>query len=273
MSNPGFDQEGWPLSGYPPSPCVDYFGRFRSHGRFRWEQISNRYCIHLIESGRGYFEIETGRFAAGEGDAFLFYPGMHVRYYDIETMPWRYSWAGLSGSNIDTLMEDLGFQRENPLLCGVVTPSLKNYCRELGFQLKNGHHTPFLAQAAFWQIMHFLGIETKIKRSGREADLRQLTRRLLDNSFGDVPTVEWLAERFRLSRSQLFRIFKTHYGISPKAFIDQIRFERAQDLLKNSRMSIKEIATACGFSSGDYFTTAFRERYGQSPMSWRRKNQ
>lgn len=47
---------------------------------------------------------------------------------------------------------------------------------------------------------------------------------------------------FHFDTSTLFRQFKKHIGMSPKAYIEQTRMKRAADLLQHSTLSIGEIA-------------------------------
>ena len=49
------------------------------------------------------------------------------------------------------------------------------------------------------------------------------------------------------------------------------RMERAVKMLAETNASIQEIAKATGISSGQYFATVFRKKYGISPVDYRRE--
>jgi AraC-like DNA-binding protein len=85
-------------------------------------------------------------------------------------------------------------------------------------------------------------------------------------------SVERIAEEMGVSLNQLNRIMKTD-GLSPMRFVWQMRLERASRLLSSpaqGRVSIKEVAYRCGFSSEAHFSRAFRNRYGMTPREFLR---
>ena len=72
-----------------------------------------------------------------------------------------------------------------------------------------------------------------------------------------------------ISSSCLQRSFLRHFGVSPKQYIIKLRMEKALQLLAENRLSVKEIAAACGFSDEKYFSRAVRNKYGYSPTQLR----
>lgn len=57
---------------------------------------------------------------------------------------------------------------------------------------------------------------------------------------------------------------------SPKAEILRFRFREVQRLLRETDLPVESIALQTGFSYGHYLQTAFRERFGMTPGSFRR---
>ena len=86
-----------------------------------------------------------------------------------------------------------------------------------------------------------------------------------DDSF----TVEDLAATLNLSRVQLYRKVKAILGVTISDHISNIRLDRAAEILKNDDMNINEIAENLGFSSANYFSTAFKNKFGNSPTDYR----
>lgn len=66
--------------------------------------------------------------------------------------------------------------------------------------------------------------------------------------------------------------FKKFTGISPRSFMMKCRIHRAQDFLREGKMSVTEIAAELGFSSSQNFAVRFRQETGKSPTEWRREN-
>lgn len=79
-----------------------------------------------------------------------------------------------------------------------------------------------------------------------------------------------VAEALNVSPGHLGRLVKNFTGISFQAYLTRLRMEQASWLLRQSGLSVEEIALRSGYTSGNYFTQAFRRRFGLSPSMWRR---
>ena len=78
-------------------------------------------------------------------------------------------------------------------------------------------------------------------------------------------SVEVLASKVFLSRSQLYRKIKTLTGVSVNEFIRNVRLEKAKELIELGNDNITEISFKVGFSSPSYFTKCYKEKYGHLP--------
>lgn len=83
--------------------------------------------------------------------------------------------------------------------------------------------------------------------------------------------VEALARLCSLSATHFRRLFRQAYGLSPAAYIQGIRLEKAKDLLRVPSCSIAEIAEQCGFSDANYFIRFFKRQMGTTPHQYRRQ--
>ncbi|WP_439500143.1 GlxA family transcriptional regulator [Bosea sp. (in: a-proteobacteria)] len=78
-----------------------------------------------------------------------------------------------------------------------------------------------------------------------------------------------LARTAGVSLRQLERLFRLHLGRSLGEHYLGLRLERARDLLRQTSLSVLEIALACGFSSASHFSRAYRARFSHSPRAER----
>ncbi len=85
-------------------------------------------------------------------------------------------------------------------------------------------------------------------------------------------TMEYIAQKVFLSPNYLSALFKRQKGESINSFIKNYRLERAKELLKNSNIKVKDIASLVGFASDGYFVTVFRKAEGISPSEYRELN-
>ena len=73
-----------------------------------------------------------------------------------------------------------------------------------------------------------------------------------------------------VTSSTLQRGFLKYVGMSPKQYLTQLRMNLALELLAENKLTIKEIATACGFVDEKYVSRAFKKRQGCAPSRFRK---
>lgn len=60
-----------------------------------------------------------------------------------------------------------------------------------------------------------------------------------------------------------------HFDCSPKEYYLNIRLTHAQNLLKQSSMSVSNVALACGFANASSFNKAYKNQFNYSPKNER----
>lgn len=67
-------------------------------------------------------------------------------------------------------------------------------------------------------------------------------------------------------------LFQKYLSVSPMSYLNNYRLEKGNYLLRNTAMSITDIAYACGFSSTSYFCELFHKHYNNTPRTYRKQN-
>jgi signal transduction histidine kinase/DNA-binding response OmpR family regulator len=83
--------------------------------------------------------------------------------------------------------------------------------------------------------------------------------------------VDFLAREIGMSRPHLNRKLRALVNQSTNQFIQSVRLQRAASLLRQQAGNVSEIAFQTGFSSTAYFSKCFKEKYGETPGSFSRK--
>jgi AraC family carnitine catabolism transcriptional activator len=86
-----------------------------------------------------------------------------------------------------------------------------------------------------------------------------------------VPCVE-LARAAGLSIRHLQRLFRARLGRGMEATYRELRLAKAHQLVQQTEVSLTEISLACGFSSLEVFSRAYRSRFGVAPSRDRRQS-
>jgi transcriptional regulator GlxA family with amidase domain len=82
-------------------------------------------------------------------------------------------------------------------------------------------------------------------------------------------TVEVLAEHAHMSVRGFARAFRREVGVTPAAYVETVRIERAIEMLQTTAAGAEQIAATCGFGTPETFRRAFRRRLGVSPSEYR----
>lgn len=78
-----------------------------------------------------------------------------------------------------------------------------------------------------------------------------------------------LAAAAQLSVRQLERLFRRHLGRSLGEHYMMLRLDRARDLLRQTTMSVLDVALACGFASASHFSRCYAKTFGHPPRAER----
>ena len=81
-------------------------------------------------------------------------------------------------------------------------------------------------------------------------------------------TLSILSEEFGLSKQHIARLFRQHMRTTAAHYINDLKLSHARELLCHSAMNVSEIAFYLGFSSPNYFSRLFREKYGVHPKEY-----
>jgi transcriptional regulator GlxA family with amidase domain len=98
--------------------------------------------------------------------------------------------------------------------------------------------------------------------------LRDLQAWIADNLDADL-RVEALAERASMSPRNFARFFRRETGMTPAAYVEVLRVERARQLLEEAGDPTEVVAAQCGFGTPETMRRAFARRVGVAPATYR----
>lgn len=86
-------------------------------------------------------------------------------------------------------------------------------------------------------------------------------------------TVGELTKTAHLSEKHFRNLFERFVGMSPKQYIIKAKMEKAMFYLRNTSLSIEEIADKLAYSSTTHFIITFAKRYNLTPLNYRKQNE
>ena len=81
-----------------------------------------------------------------------------------------------------------------------------------------------------------------------------------------------LANMTNLSSSRLGHLFKLQMGVDLNHFLANVRLEKAAELLRQTELSVKEIAVRVGYHHSSSLDRGFHNKFGVPPAHFRRKH-
>ncbi len=127
------------------------------------------------------------------------------------------------------------------------------------------------------RVMEITCPESEPSRAVSDFPPDQLTvvRELHDRLLTDLHrrfTIEELSRQYHINPTTLKSTFKAVYGTSLAAHIKKHRMEQAAKLLRETDMSIAEVAQAVGYDSQSKFAAAFKSLYQALPREYRKSS-
>ena len=101
----------------------------------------------------------------------------------------------------------------------------------------------------------------------------QTAIKYIQNNYTSNIKLADLAKMLSVSEEHLSRTFKKEITFGFSEYINLIRLQKAENMLKNEpSRSVTEVAYACGFNDSNYFSYKFKKAYGLSPSELRDGN-
>jgi AraC-like DNA-binding protein len=116
-------------------------------------------------------------------------------------------------------------------------------------------------KAAFYRLA-FLSASKRV---------HELLNHLSETELLDYTALE-LADRCGCSLRHLGKLFRGFFGVSLRTKQRELRLIKARHLLRESKMSVVDVAIAAGFPKQGGFSMAFKKQFGITPSQWRRRN-
>ena len=235
------------------------------------------HCIfHYTLNGRGNCYNEFGRYETMPGQGFLSIisdPSSGYAYPDDGTGDWEFVCFCFEGGNSIELFRELireygavfTVDSQNAILAEMMA---------LAYDENTSPHAPFENSIFFYQFYSEL---VKAASGGqREKDNTEFhphvkaTLSIVREEIEDDPSADQIALRLGLSREYLSRLFKSETGWKLKDYIREERIIKVCKLLKNTNLSISEIAEKMSFSSCSNFVRYFHSAMRITPSVFRR---
>lgn len=208
--------------------------------------------------------IDGRRYPVRSGESALVYP-----FCRFGVGGGHYVWVEFRGLVSEAIVSRIAVAKDKPVLGRIGIEGFERF-----FAIPKNNGEPYMYYRLGGCLLQLLSyyIE-KFPRKIAETDNYVLRAcRLIENNYDKSSfSVREIVAELKIDRSYLFRLFKNKMGTSVQGYLTGYRLKKAEVLLANSTLSVKDVAYSCGFSDQMYFSRVFRRAKGQSPTDFRQK--
>ncbi|MDR2069545.1 MAG: helix-turn-helix domain-containing protein [Spirochaetaceae bacterium] len=235
-------------------------------------RILPEFQILYITKGEGIFGAGDRTYTVTPGSFLLVFPGIKHFYKPVFETGWHEYWVGFKGGFYSNLAEK-GLLSMERIFFEV---GLHNDIVSIFEQILHEVRT----QQPLYQLKACSGILTLIaemltheRRSEQPNYYQKIVEKakyLMETNVFKAINVSDISEQIGVTPSKLNEIFKTYTSMTPYQYYIHIKIHKAECLLEDDNVTVKEVAFQLGFEDQYYFSRLFKNKTGVAPSDWKK---
>ncbi|MCG9649311.1 AraC family transcriptional regulator [Vibrio brasiliensis] len=230
----------------------------------------DEFSFGIIQQGRADYRNHQATHHIGKGDIVTINPA-DVHSCNPEAGTWSYSMLFVDTKQMGQIQQEILSQHHSGY-CDDYAPfrnplerdphirqhylALFNSLQQEASQLQVESRLYDFIERAFSEVL------TNSKQAP-SSQLKRVQEKLLDD-VSYAHQLDQLAQEAQMSRYQLLRAFKHHYGLPPHAYLMDEKIKRAKVMLKSGQ-EIADVALELGFSDQAHFQRQFKKKIAVTP--------
>ena len=220
------------------------------------------YIFEYVLAGQGKILLGGVWHTIKAGDMYIIGKKDKRLYYSDEKEPLHKLWVSFSSEYIDTMMLHYGVS--SGVYTAEVEKNFKNIRAVAEADISQREKMFIVAENIHKIIMAVSDLSVD-----RQSTLFSAIENALSESVYTKSTLDDIAARLFISKSNLIRVFKKNKGITPYQFLLDEKIRIAKALLSTTTMKVKNISDKLSFSDEHYFSHLFKEKTGMSPLKYK----
>ena len=237
-----------------------------NHPNGRYGQvIRDIYIVECCTGGAGSVIINGAEFPVKAGDCYVLFPGDVVTHTNGPENPRDGVWCGIYGLQVGNWLAEMGISSQQPYAPKRAFETVNRYIEEiLSLEQKRDPGAAIRQVACLYSIFgELLSYSSQqVKEDGIQRAIY-----MMETYYHKSLSVTRLAEEAGFERAYFTVRFKERTGMSPGAYLRDLRLQKACVLLKQGYTSA-QAATAVGFAP-ENFSRLFRRYLNQTPGAYR----
>ena len=230
----------------------------------------SHYQLEYVLEGKIFIDIEGKTYSAEAGDLFFINKATRRTLYSDKKSPVKKMFVTAKGPLIDGMVKAYKFKE--PIIIARVDVE-KNFRSILNILEKAPVYTPLVRDNIGKEILEIIQtvarelnlVDTTIERQ----NVAENIIKYIDANLNRKITIEELSQNFFLGKTQLIKLFKDKYHMTPMKYAQMQRIELAKYYLQATDMPISSMHELIGFDDVKYFSKLFKKATGISPREYR----
>ena len=229
------------------------------------------YVLEYVTAGKGYIVFNGKQYAVEKGDFYMVNTTHPHYYYADPDDPFEKVWINVYGTFMDHITEALNL--EPITVCRVdVSENFKEIHNVLKW--KNAYEVSEMTEQIAVQLFRLLyRVHIGMRVSKTHSDRYLQISNYIKMHITDGVNISRVCADNYISKSTLYRLFREERGISPTAYIKNMKVNIAATILKTTNLEIPEIIRQLDFYDYSHFSRIFSSVKGCSPIAYRKKFQ
>lgn len=235
----------------------------------------NSFLLIIITAGSGTLSYRNNVHKLKAGDC-AFIDCSEPYTHSTSSDPWSMSWVHFYGNNIAKIYDRYINETGNYIFTPYNTFPLLQLVDELFLLSQANDHIRDIKLHERLTVLLSSVLDEAVSYSLQRQNMSKWdvqlknVRDYLSSHYAEKISLENVASQFYLNKFTMIRYFKDQYGMSPIAYLLQVRITKAKEMLRFTNNNIDEVAWKCGFPDGNYFSRAFKKIEHITPREYRR---
>ena len=240
-------------------PTPDYY--------IKRQRVGGYILEHVLE-GKGYVIVNGNKYTVEAGDTYLLKSDESVEYFSDTKNPYKKMWINFQGP-LPTQCISIYKLRDTVYKNVDLTELFEQLYQldEISTDVSEIHY-----EFANIIVQMILKLAKSVENNTFVPKNVNHIRLTLNASIYKSFNLDELCKTLFLSKSEIIRIFKNSYGVTPYQYLLDLKISTAKTILENGTASIKEIADKFCFSSPYHFSELFKQKVGVSPLKYRKQS-
>ncbi|MDL2281895.1 AraC family transcriptional regulator [Parabacteroides sp. OttesenSCG-928-G06] len=254
---------------------IGYYPKAQHHFRHREQPIDQYVFIYCVE-GTGWFTLNNHEYKVEPNQYFILPAGVNHSYGSSEDTPWTIYWIHFKGKLASYFAANKNYPIDiRPSIHSRISDRISLF-EELLRTLEMGYSRENL-QYACTVFHHYLGTlhnlqqyRNAVQKQEQQLDVVAATIHYMQENIEKKLSLEDIAIHAGYSSSHFSALFGKRTGYTPLAYFNQLKIQKACNLLDFTDMKINQICYKIGLDDTFYFSRLFTKVMGISPREYRK---